>query len=502
MFDPERVTSYRDIKDGSAQAIAIVEAKRSIPWTKPEDILFVNDEAPPKFGGVFPGGFHVLFLNGNVHFLSDALDPAVVHALATLAGGEEFTFDRDTNRLKLKPPDAASDAEVGEAAAKSIKAPSVDEILAIVKASDIRLELRQLQANYDKLDTFIHENPDRVTPEIKLAHQYLGQRMRTTGSEIARHPELLLVGEERKTTGVDKEPESERVEVRHAKAALGVALDSLKHLEAARRTSSEAVTPVELSRSRRNVWLAKLSLVDVESDAAAPSESKDTSPGIRRAKAREAFLRQQSTNKLKLIGIGLQAYHNAYKHFPPAVVIGPDGKTPHSWRVALLPFFEGEARKLYERYRLNEPWDSEHNKALIPEGAAFYSVPSEALSEDCGYYVLTGPGTAFDPEKNTTMRMIVDGMAWTMGVIEAKRDIPWTRPEDIPYAPEAPLPAFGGFFDGGFNAVFMDGAAHFLPSDMDEPTLRALITKAGRESMRVDRSTGRLTVSSPPKAKD
>ncbi len=50
-----------------------------------------------------------------------------------------------------------------------------------------------------------------------------------------------------------------------------------------------------------------------------------------------------SKNHLKQLALAMHNYHDVYHHFPPAVVIGPDGKTPHSWRVELLPFLEGEA---------------------------------------------------------------------------------------------------------------------------------------------------------------
>lgn len=43
----------------------------------------------------------------------------------------------------------------------------------------------------------------------------------------------------------------------------------------------------------------------------------------------------------------------AHGHFPPPTVLGPDGKTPHSWRVAILPYLDQKA--LYDEYRFDEP---------------------------------------------------------------------------------------------------------------------------------------------------
>jgi beta-lactamase regulating signal transducer with metallopeptidase domain len=201
------------------------------------------------------------------------------------------------------------------------------------------------------------------------------------------------------------------------------------------------------------------------------------------APARAEANRNYSENKLKQIGVALLNYHETYKRFPSAVVMGPDGKTPHSWRVELLPFLDAE--KVYKRYKMDQPWDSEENLKLVKEGAELFSVPSEPQSDDCGYFVLTGPGTVFDPSAPpSAIRTIIDGTHWTIGVVEARRSIPWTKPEDIEYSPDKPLPKLGGHFEGGFEAMYMDASVRRLPNDLDEATLRALISKNGREVTR------------------
>ena len=63
-------------------------------------------------------------------------------------------------------------------------------------------------------------------------------------------------------------------------------------------------------------------------------------------------------------------YHDTHGQFPPAVVVGPDSKTPHSWRVELLPFLDQDA--LFKEYRLNEPWDSEANKKVLAQSPAVF----------------------------------------------------------------------------------------------------------------------------------
>jgi hypothetical protein len=81
------------------------------------------------------------------------------------------------------------------------------------------------------------------------------------------------------------------------------------------------------------------------------------------SKARGAAQRAQSTNNLKQIALALHNYHDVHKALPAAVMLGPDGKTKHSWRVAILPYIEQE--NVYKQYRFDEPWDSENNKKVL-----------------------------------------------------------------------------------------------------------------------------------------
>jgi prepilin-type processing-associated H-X9-DG protein len=79
------------------------------------------------------------------------------------------------------------------------------------------------------------------------------------------------------------------------------------------------------------------------------------------------------------------------------------------------------------------------------------------------------------------MGQISDGAANTILVVEAKREIPWTKPEDIPYAADQPLPALGGWTENHFNALYADGHVVTESLDQHESILRAKITRRGRE---------------------
>jgi hypothetical protein len=192
--------------------------------------------------------------------------------------------------------------------------------------------------------------------------------------------------------------------------------------------------------------------------------------------------RQRDANNLKQIALAMHNYESTYGHFPPAAICDKQGKPLLSWRVAILPYIEQD--NLYQQFRLDEPWDSPANKKLLEYLPNVYVVPnSKQLPGQylTHYRVFVGGGALFDMRKGVKFAEITDGTSNTLMVVETAEGVPWTKPEDIPYDPKKPLPKFGDFFDKGFNAAMADGSVRFLPKDIKEQTLRAIITRAGGE---------------------
>ncbi len=107
------------------------------------------------------------------------------------------------------------------------------------------------------------------------------------------------------------------------------------------------------------------------------------------------LLRDRSRN-LRQIGGALLEYQKAHGSFPPAAnspeAFDPNGRPHLSWRVHLLPFLGQQ--KLYEKFRLDQPWDSEHNKPLLAEMPAVYGPgPDPARTQ---LLAVVGQGTAYE----------------------------------------------------------------------------------------------------------
>ena len=63
--------------------------------------------------------------------------------------------------------------------------------------------------------------------------------------------------------------------------------------------------------------------------------------------------------------------------------------------------------------------------------------------------------------------------------------MPWTKPEELDYDPNGPLPPLGGHFSGGFQVAFGESLKNikFITPDVSPQTLRAAITRSGGEAL-------------------
>jgi hypothetical protein len=209
--------------------------------------------------------------------------------------------------------------------------------------------------------------------------------------------------------------------------------------------------------------------------------------------AREAARRTEMQNNVRQVMMAMLIHESAKRRLPAQAICDKDGKPLLSWRVAVLPFLEEGA--LYEQFRLDEPWDSEHNLKLLERMPAVYgnpSAPDEAARGLTTIQVFTGRGTPFPaPGQALDAGDIQDGMSNTLAIVEASPDqaVPWTKPDDLEFDPEQPLAGVGnprrpgGLFITGF---FDSHTATIMPDEIDPEVFKAVVTPAGGEPVSLD----------------
>jgi hypothetical protein len=202
--------------------------------------------------------------------------------------------------------------------------------------------------------------------------------------------------------------------------------------------------------------------------------------------AREAARRMQCAGNIKQIVLAIHNYHDAYNALPPLYSVDKNGKPLHSWRVLLLPFIEQAG--LYSQIRLDEPWDSEHNKQFHDRVIPTYNCPSNPNPRGMTSYSAIA-GQVFVPAKKSDaapfsnhsdmdFSHITDGTSNTIAIVEVKEPFCWMDP-----TADITLEEFvkginnglcGSYHPGGINVGMLDGTTSFIGETVDPVILRCL----------------------------
>ncbi|MFZ4470561.1 MAG: DUF1559 domain-containing protein [Pirellula sp.] len=194
--------------------------------------------------------------------------------------------------------------------------------------------------------------------------------------------------------------------------------------------------------------------------------------------ARESARQMQSSNNLRQIMLAMHNYHDANGKFPAQAIAQGDGNPLLSWRVAILPYLGEQA--LYDQFHLDEPWDSEHNIALLEQMPEFFRNPSNPPSAGMTTYLVPmGKGVGLSSE-GLKMQEITDGTANTLAVLDVDPQfgVPWTKPDDLDIRQNEVLDWLRA---EGSNAGFFDGSVRIIDLEIDTEVLEAMMTRAGGE---------------------
>lgn len=205
--------------------------------------------------------------------------------------------------------------------------------------------------------------------------------------------------------------------------------------------------------------------------------------------ARASAHKHSCSARLERIAAALAEYEAEHGHYPPAYVTDSAGKPMHSWRVLLLPYLGEET--LYDRYDLNQPWDSPSNLEIATAMPSVYACPADpdamALQES-NYVVIVGPNTAFPGKEEVSTTDITDDVRTTITVVETPvNGVPWTQPVDLTvdkmqFAVNGFLgKEIGSHHTGGAFVLMADGRVHFLSDLVSADFLSGMTTIGGGE---------------------
>lgn len=214
--------------------------------------------------------------------------------------------------------------------------------------------------------------------------------------------------------------------------------------------------------------------------------------------SQESAKRASKMNDMKQIGLAMLNFESD-NGFLPGSIVDKEGKPLLSWRVAILPYLE--LQTAFDKFHLDEPWDSPHNLALakfaIPE---VYCRDNRVGMTTCLRPVYLGADLSAlksDPEvieKNFNGRRaflepwgryrdITDGTSNTIMVAEVAPEhaVFWTKPDDWEVDLNDPLAKLRTDKREGFVTGRYDGSAKFETFEIDPGLLKKMITKNGGE---------------------
>ena len=208
------------------------------------------------------------------------------------------------------------------------------------------------------------------------------------------------------------------------------------------------------------------------------------------AEARQAFLAGQSAGHLRNVIHGILKVWREQKAFPALYSVDASGRPLLSWRVHILPALGFQ--ELYERFHLDEPWDSPHNQKLIEAMPDVFRSPGNPTAKGKTPYlaVKIEKGVWQVPEERENERSS-DGNATamnphaTIGLVEvAARDaVIWTKPGDLEVDAKHPKAVLSSPYETSVLAAMLCGNLTRFPLDLTDDQWRLLMQNTDKSEL-------------------
>jgi uncharacterized protein DUF1559 len=190
---------------------------------------------------------------------------------------------------------------------------------------------------------------------------------------------------------------------------------------------------------------------------------------------RSSIHRRTCSDRMKRIVLAMLLYEREHGVLPPAHTVDGDSSPLHSWRVLLLPYLD--EKKLYDKIRPEEPWDSPHNSQFHDETVEYYQCPVAELPPGrTTFAVVVGPDLLFEGADPKTLSSFGPKSANMVLVVERKQDVCWMNPTcDMlqVHAEEGVNSQYGSgagidsHHEFGANVGLRSGAVRFMSGTVD-----------------------------------
>ncbi len=526
LFDGDKGASISAVLDGTSNTILAVSAGADAAdvWTKPGGLAF-DAKAPKKaIGTITEKSFHALLADGSVRSLRSSAGDELLSPLIQINDGQVITDD-------AFGPDNAAPRDVPTLIVTMVKPVDRAEVAGklLFEAEKEWFEEQELQKDNGSAVWLPDENTFVFGPIAAVKKMITTKKSGKGGNpavltHIDAAADLAFAFNVKSQAGlVQQAVEANPIPgIGMAQQINSVALHvsvtgkpGAKLLEFVANTADEdsarmisTLAQGFLAQGKQQFKQAPLPPVDSDGEKAAVKmaqavvesaslnqsgsriefsvtipEGFDKLPELLKPaleKARAAADAAKKRNVLKQVGLAFHNYESTFRTLPGAGRPA-EGKVGLSWRVHLLPYLD--QAPMYNQFKRDEPWDSEHNKQFIDKMPEIFKTDGVTEPGKTSLHVFTGPGAPFADDQAPGFGKITDGTSNTILVVEAGADTAeiWTKPGGLDFDPKDPIKALGKLAEETIRVLFCDGSVRQIKKTIDPETLRRLIQSADGE---------------------
>jgi hypothetical protein len=522
--------------------IFVVGADRAVPWTKPDDLLLDAADPAAVLGLGSGEQIELALLDGKLLTLPQDIVPEILTALITPSGGDlvdgaalragrgirrksDVANANGPSAEKLAPPPEPDEtaAKLGRALGMYVSATRHYPVARLGRAGSMdgfdaeghpflswRVHLLPCIGQRALYDKFNRSEP-WDSPQNKALLPLMPELYRTMPGEDSRTQWHMLSGKDAltdETRGAGPRDVRDGIENTIAfvlagsdRAAYWTKPDNLPFDRESPLTALGDSHPAKIYCVMLNGQLTTLpgdispatfaalvtpnggEIVDVLALKRAASQA-----GGRRVNLADPETVQTQIKSLRFLGV--RVLNSSSSGFPAPYRPGyfdEQGKPKLSWRVHVLPYID--QRPLYSKFHFDEPWDSDNNRPLLAHMPDLYRAvedPSDTqttrlLAVQIPEVPLAGGAPEVRQIGRRSRRRINNRMNVTilLAQVGPDRAVPWTKPDELEIAAEAPLAGLGTIPATGFYVVMTNASVYHLKPTIPGDLFKTLATPPG-----------------------